>query len=140
MPCSCPVPPTAAAAAKVPARAAAAAWKPPVKWEKASACQGDALLGPCCWAGHWLGMDTHDTRSVTHNEPMREGVVLTVEPGLYVPADPQRFGPYAGIGVRIEDDVAVTAGGPEVLSADVPVAACDVERLAGTRPSDHLLR
>jgi Xaa-Pro aminopeptidase len=84
-------------------------------------------------------MDTHDTRSVSHDEPMREGVVLTVEPGIYIPADAQRYGEYAGIGVRLEDDVAVTAGGAEVLSADAPVAACEVERLARACP-DSLLR
>ena len=83
-------------------------------------------------AGHWLGMDTHDTGCVTHDEPMREGVVLTVEPGLYIPNDPQLYGAYAGIGVRIEDDVAVTAAGPEILSAGVPVAAHEIEQLVGS--------
>ena len=77
-------------------------------------------------------MDTHDTCCVTHDEPMREGVVLTIEPGLYIPNDPQLYGTFAGIGVRIEDDVAVAAAGPEVLSAGVPVAAPDIERLVGS--------
>ncbi|KAK9811610.1 hypothetical protein WJX72_006911 [[Myrmecia] bisecta] len=78
--------------------------------------------------GHWLGMDTHDTSSVSHDTPLEPGVVLTVEPGLYIP-DEERYGRFAGVGVRIEDDVAVTAGAPEVLSAGVPVAAEDVERV-----------
>lgn len=79
-------------------------------------------------------MDTHDTRTVSHDQPMREGVVVTVEPGLYIPNEPAAFGPFAGIGVRIEDDVAVTAGAPEVLSGDVPVAAAEIERLVGAGP------
>jgi Xaa-Pro aminopeptidase len=74
-------------------------------------------------------MDTHDTRCITHDQPMQEGTVMTVEPGLYIPNDPQLYGPYAGIGVRIEDDVAVTGAGPEVLSAAVPVDAGEIERL-----------
>lgn len=84
----------------------------------------------CGCAGHWLGMDTHDTRCINHDTPMQAGVVLTVEPGLYIPNDPQLYGPYAGIGVRIEDDVAVTGlTDPEVLSAGVPVDAREVELL-----------
>jgi len=74
-------------------------------------------------------MDTHDTCGITHDEPMQEGTVLTIEPGLYIPDDPQAFGPFAGIGVRIEDDVTVTLGQPEVLSAGVPVDACEIERI-----------
>jgi Xaa-Pro aminopeptidase len=75
-------------------------------------------------------MDTHDTRCINHDTPMQAGVVLTVEPGLYIPNDPQLYGPYAGIGVRIEDDVAVTGlTDPEVLSAGVPVDAREVELL-----------
>ncbi len=74
-------------------------------------------------------MDTHDTRCITHDEAMQEGVVLTIEPGLYIPDDPQLYGPYAGIGIRIEDDVAVTSSGPEVLSAGVPVDPQEIERL-----------
>ena len=83
----------------------------------------------CPGAGHWLGMDTHDTCGITHDQPMQEGVVLTIEPGLYIPDEPEAFGPFAGIGMRIEDDVAVTLGGPEVLSAGVPVDAREVERI-----------
>ena len=44
-------------------------------------------------------MDTHDTCGITHDQPMQEGVVLTIEPGLYIPDDRDAFGPFAGIGV-----------------------------------------
>lgn len=77
--------------------------------------------------GHWLGMDTHDSADVSHDTPLEEGVVLTIEPGLYVPDDPSRFGPYAGIGVRLEDDIAVTATGAEVLSCLAPLEVPEVE-------------
>jgi hypothetical protein len=56
--------------------------------------------------------------------------VLAIEPGLYIPEHP-RFGPFAGIGVRIEDDVAVTSAGAQVLSDNVPVDADAVEALVG---------
>ncbi len=59
--------------------------------------------------------------------------MLTIEPGLYIPDDPDAFGPYAGIGVRIEDDVAVTRDRPEVLSAGVPVQAAEIERIVQGR-------
>lgn len=77
--------------------------------------------------GHWLGMDTHDSADVSHDTPLEEGVVLTIEPGLYVPNDPESFGHYAGIGVRLEDDVAVTATGAEVLSCLAPLEVPEVE-------------
>lgn len=56
---------------------------------------------------------------------------MTVEPGLYIPDDP-RFSRFAGIGVRIEDDVAVTEHGPEVLSGSLPVAPEAIEDMVGS--------
>ena len=73
--------------------------------------------------GHWLGMDVHDvgTYSVEgQSRTLQPGMVVTVEPGLYFDANgpaPERF---KGIGIRIEDDVVVTADAPEVLTAGVP--------------------
>jgi len=82
---------------------------------------------------HMLGLDVHDcanarTQEYRHGK-LREGMVLTVEPGLYFQTDdatvPERW---RGIGVRIEDDIAVTSGNPENLSAALPSRAGDVER------------
>ncbi|MEI2733272.1 MAG: aminopeptidase P family protein [Dermatophilaceae bacterium] len=85
---------------------------------------------------HHLGIDVHDCALATRAEyidaPLRPGMVLTVEPGLYFKADdqlaPERF---RGQGVRIEDDVLVTATGYEVLSADFPRSSRDVEAWIG---------
>ncbi len=81
---------------------------------------------------HMLGLDVHDcaqARAETYKfGKLEAGMVLTVEPGLYFQLDdltvPAR---YRGIGVRIEDDVVVTARGCKVLSADIPKTVTDVE-------------
>src|SRR5690242_4645503 len=80
--------------------------------------------------GHWLGLDVHDAGDYMQKGKWRKlkpGMVLTVEPGLYIrPADnvPKSFW---NIGVRIEDDVLVTAKGREVLTAECPKTVKDVE-------------
>ena len=83
--------------------------------------------------GHWLGMDVHDVGDYKVGDEWRvlePGMVMTVEPGIYIPAGmkgvPKR---YANIGVRIEDDVAVTRDGCEVLTAGVPKTADEIEAL-----------
>ncbi|MEU6080378.1 aminopeptidase P family protein [Streptomyces sp. NPDC047108] len=86
--------------------------------------------------GHMLGLDVHDcaaARTEAYVDGVLEpGVVLTVEPGLYFQADdltvPEE---YRGIGVRIEDDILVTAGGNRNLSAGLPRAAGEVEAWMG---------
>jgi len=81
-------------------------------------------------AGHWLGMDVHDAglyQLKGSSQTLVPGMVLTVEPGAYIrPADnvPERFW---NIGVRIEDDVLVTADGIENLTAAAPKSVTDVE-------------
>lgn len=78
--------------------------------------------------GHFLGMDLHDCPSIGYDEELQPGMVITVEPGLYVPVGkdyPERF---HGIGVRIEDDVLVTTDGFVNLTAAVPK---EVEELEG---------
>src|SRR5665213_516777 len=86
---------------------------------------------------HMLGIDVHDcakARTENYRYGMLEaGMALTVEPGLYFQPDdatvPERF---RGIGVRIEDDVVVTADGCKNLSAILPAKADDVERWIAT--------
>jgi Xaa-Pro aminopeptidase len=86
--------------------------------------------------GHWLGLDVHDSGEYKHGGEWRAlapGMVLTVEPGCYIRAGdgvPERF---AGIGVRIEDDVAVTDTGSEVLTRDAPKRPAEIEALMNSR-------
>jgi Xaa-Pro aminopeptidase len=83
--------------------------------------------------GHFLGIDVHDVgHYFTDGEsrPLEPGMVMTVEPGIYV--NPNTKGipeKYLGIGVRIEDDVLVTENGPRVLSNKVPKDAGEIETL-----------
>ncbi len=80
---------------------------------------------------HWLGMDVHDVGAYTRDgkpRPLAPGMVITVEPGLYIAADaPEVPAELRGIGVRIEDDVAITTGAPEVLTAACPKRVEDLE-------------
>lgn len=78
--------------------------------------------------GHWLGMDTHDAASVSHDHPLEAGVCLTIEPGLYIP-DAARYGPFRGIGVRIEDDVLIVEDGAEVMSGSCPSSIEGIEEM-----------
>lgn len=83
--------------------------------------------------GHWLGLDVHDVgeyRPSGKSRVLKSGMVLTVEPGLYVSVDNQEVDDaWRGIGIRIEDDVLVTATGHEVLTAAIPKRIDEVERL-----------
>lgn len=83
--------------------------------------------------GHWLGMDVHDVGSYKVDgewRPYEAGMVVTVEPGLYIaPDDDTVEARWRGIGIRIEDDVLVTENGNEVLTKDVPKTVSDIEAL-----------
>lgn len=83
--------------------------------------------------GHWLGLDVHDVGDYRIGEESRElepGMVLTVEPGLYVAADEKTVEKrWRGIGIRIEDDVVVTTGDPIVLTASITKDADEIETL-----------
>jgi Xaa-Pro aminopeptidase len=80
---------------------------------------------------HWLGLDVHDSGAYVvggRSRRLEPGMVLTVEPGLYVdPGDESVEERWRGIGIRIEDDVLVTSGARQVLSAAVPKAVDEVE-------------
>jgi len=82
---------------------------------------------------HWLGLDVHDSGAYRIDGEARtlaDGMVFTVEPGLYISADDERVpAGFRGIGVRIEDDVAMTADGYENLTADIPRRPDEVENL-----------
>ncbi|MGH7270162.1 MAG: M24B family metallopeptidase, partial [Polyangiaceae bacterium] len=81
---------------------------------------------------HWLGMDVHDVGAYfvdAKARPLKAGMVLTVEPGIYIaPGEPSVAPEWRGIGVRIEDDVRVTDSDPEVLTAGIPKSVDDVHR------------
>ncbi len=80
--------------------------------------------------GHWLGLDVHDCGAYFlegESRKLSPGMVMTVEPGLYVAEDADVDAKWRGIGIRIEDDVLITADGTEVLSAGVPKTVEEVE-------------
>ncbi|HET7268986.1 MAG TPA: aminopeptidase P N-terminal domain-containing protein [Oleiagrimonas sp.] len=83
--------------------------------------------------GHWLGLDVHDVGDYRVDEQSRQleaGMVLTVEPGIYISPDMTDVAPrWRGIGIRIEDDVAVTRDGHEILTGAMPSEASAVEAL-----------
>lgn len=79
---------------------------------------------------HYLGLDVHDVGS---GGPMEPGTVITVEPGIYIAPAEDIDSKWWNIGVRIEDDVLVTEGGPVVLSNGAPRHIDEIERLMATR-------
>jgi Xaa-Pro aminopeptidase len=86
--------------------------------------------------GHYLGLDVHDAgryftdQAAKNSRPFAPGMVLTVEPGLYIPPDDKDApAKYRGIGIRIEDDVLVTETGNENLTSKVPKHAEEIEEL-----------
>jgi Xaa-Pro aminopeptidase len=86
--------------------------------------------------GHWIGLDVHDAGAYrladgqTHR-PLEPGMVVTVEPGLYVQRDLDCDERFKGIGVRIEDDVLCGIGGPDVLSDGIPKEIDELEAIVG---------
>ncbi|MGH8809230.1 MAG: aminopeptidase P N-terminal domain-containing protein [Noviherbaspirillum sp.] len=86
--------------------------------------------------GHWLGMDVHDVgeyreaAALQGEKPWRKlepGMVLTIEPGIYVRPEPGVPEPFWNIGIRIEDDALVTDGGCEVITEAAPKTVADIE-------------
>jgi len=82
--------------------------------------------------GHWLGMDVHDVgdyKVAGQWRVLEPGMCMTVEPGIYIAADNTNVDErWRGIGVRIEDDVLVTAEGCEILTAGVPKSVEEIEQ------------
>jgi Xaa-Pro aminopeptidase len=82
---------------------------------------------------HWLGMDVHDVGAYTERDgsgdrPLAAGMVVTIEPGLYIASDAENVpDELRGIGIRIEDDILITEDGCENLTAAVPKQADEVE-------------
>jgi Xaa-Pro aminopeptidase len=82
--------------------------------------------------GHWLGMDVHDVGTYQHNKQHRlfeKGMVITVEPGIYIRKDDKINPIYNDIGIRIEDDVLVTETGHNVLTGNLIKTINDIEAL-----------
>jgi Xaa-Pro aminopeptidase len=81
---------------------------------------------------HWLGMDVHDVGNYYvggKSRPLEPGMVLTVEPGIYISKDNDKVGAeWRGIGVRIEDDILVTDGAPDNLTRAIPKTVSEVQR------------
>lgn len=80
---------------------------------------------------HWLGLDVHDVGSYgpERSRVLEPGMVITVEPGLYIAPDADVPAQYRGIGIRIEDDILITADGNENLTASVVKSADEIEAL-----------
>lgn len=86
--------------------------------------------------GHWLGLDVHDVGDYHANQqreqlrPFAAGMVMTIEPGIYIPRSDQTVDEkWRGIGVRIEDNILVTATGFENLTVNAPKTIAEIERL-----------
>tara|TARA_Y100000588_G_C14255576_1_gene925272 strand:- start:23 stop:1327 length:1305 start_codon:yes stop_codon:yes gene_type:complete len=83
-------------------------------------------------SGHWLGLDVHDCGAYRKKDawrPLEKGMVLTVEPGIYVKPELDVHSKWQGIGIRIEDDILVTQNGFENLTKALPVDANDLETI-----------
>ncbi|HLF32487.1 MAG TPA: aminopeptidase P N-terminal domain-containing protein [Xanthomonadales bacterium] len=83
--------------------------------------------------GHWLGLDVHDVGEYQidgHSRELEPGMVMTVEPGIYIPAkDTSVRKCFRGLGIRIEDNIAITKAAPQVLTAALVKQPDDVEAL-----------
>jgi len=142
----------AAQAAAIAAVAPGAAWDAPHEAAVRVLAQGMIDFGLCAGSleqvlesgdykrfymhrtGHWLGLDVHDAGEYKLDgkwRPLREGMVLTVEPGCYIRPGEGVPEAYWNIGVRIEDDVLVATGGCEVITAATPKSVAAIEALVG---------
>ncbi|XP_057515366.1 intermediate cleaving peptidase 55, mitochondrial [Amaranthus tricolor] len=79
--------------------------------------------------GHYLGMDVHDCSTISNDRPLKPGVVITIEPGVYIPSSFDVAEKYQGIGIRIEDEVLITDSSYEVLTGSMPKEISHIESL-----------
>ncbi|XP_075689640.1 xaa-Pro aminopeptidase 3 isoform X2 [Rhinoderma darwinii] len=80
--------------------------------------------------GHYLGMDVHDTPDMSRSLLLQPGMVITIEPGIYVPEnDTEALEKYRGMGIRIEDDVVITEQAPLILSAECPKEVYEIQQV-----------
>lgn len=77
--------------------------------------------------GHYLGMDVHDTSSLSYGQKLVPGSYITIEPGLYIGKDPNINPKYHGIGIRIEDNIIITDGEPINVTKNIPKEIDEVE-------------
>jgi Xaa-Pro aminopeptidase len=86
--------------------------------------------------GHWLGIDVHDVgdyKIADHPRLLEPGMVMTIEPGIYVSPDMKGVSKsWKGIGIRLEDDVYLSRAGSEVLSNRLPSSAQEIEEFMGS--------
>ncbi|MFC4700247.1 Xaa-Pro aminopeptidase [Glaciecola siphonariae] len=88
--------------------------------------------------GHYLGLDVHDVgkyKQQGKDIPLSPGVVITVEPGLYIAPNSPAPKQYHGIGIRIEDDIVITESGHEILTSALPKEVSAIEALMSGRQS-----
>jgi Xaa-Pro aminopeptidase len=83
--------------------------------------------------GHWLGLDVHDVGEYTidgHSRELEPGMVLTIEPGIYIRPEEESVDPvWRGVGIRIEDNIAITRDEPRILTKGLARTADEVEAL-----------
>ncbi|XP_039288365.1 xaa-Pro aminopeptidase 3 isoform X1 [Nilaparvata lugens] len=83
---------------------------------------------------HYLGMDIHDTATIKRSINLKPGMVVTVEPGVYINQNNTDARPeFRGCGIRIEDDILVTEGGPIVLSESCPKEIAEIEKIMSSK-------
>ncbi|KAJ1679661.1 aminopeptidase [Spiromyces aspiralis] len=80
---------------------------------------------------HYLGLDVHDTPDMSRSQPLKPGMVVTVEPGIYIPIDPQYPKEFQGIGIRIEDNIVIgqSEEDSENLSVNCPKSVEEIEEI-----------
>lgn len=84
--------------------------------------------------GHWLGIDVHDVgdyKTIGRERKLEPGMVITIEPGLYINKDADVPNQYKGIGIRIEDNILITQNGNEILTSDAIKSPDNIEKLMG---------